>query len=113
MSERYNTYCMSSNAGAGKYADDVMAEVGTDVENADDMQEGKHRDVKMELTYAREAVQRSEDARITTLRKQAAERDRNNLEAKEAAQQQAAASQQQAAASQVAAANSPVSYTHL
>jgi outer membrane protein OmpA-like peptidoglycan-associated protein len=67
------------------------------------MQNGKHRDVKMEFTYAREAVQRAEDARITTLRKQAAERDRQNVEAKEAAQQQAAASQVAAANSQAEA----------
>ncbi|HEY5331037.1 MAG TPA: OmpA family protein [Acidobacteriaceae bacterium] len=104
--EAHNAARIARNAGADKYAADIMAEVATDLKNADDMQASKHRDIKMLNTYAREAVQRSEDARITTLRKQAAERDRNNLEAKEAAQRQAEASQQQAAASQVAAANS-------
>jgi outer membrane protein OmpA-like peptidoglycan-associated protein len=104
--EAHNAERIARHAGADKYAADIMAEVATDLKNADDMQNNKHRDVKMEFTYAREAVQRAEDARITTLRKQAAERDRQNVEAKEAAQAQAAASQQQAAASQVAAANS-------
>jgi hypothetical protein len=104
--EAHNAARIARNAGADKYADDIMREVATDLKNADDMQASKHRDVKMEFTYAREAVQRSEDARITTLRKQAAERDRQNVEAKEAAQAQAAAAQQQAAASQIAAANS-------
>jgi outer membrane protein OmpA-like peptidoglycan-associated protein len=98
--EAHNADRIARNTGADKYSPDIMAEVATDLKNADDTQEGKHRDVKMEFTYAREAVQRAEDARITTLRKQAAERDRNNVEAKEAAQQQAAASQVAAANSQ-------------
>ncbi len=101
--EAHNAARIARNAGADKYAADIMAEVDTDLKNADDMQNGKHRDVKMEFTYAREAVQRAEDARITTLRKQAAERDRQNVEAKEAAQQQAAASQVAAANSQAEA----------
>ena len=92
-------------AGADKYAPDIMREVAVDLKNADDMQSNKHRDVKMLFTYAREATQRAEDARITTLRKQAAERDRANVEAKEKAQEDAAASQRAAADSQVAAAN--------
>jgi outer membrane protein OmpA-like peptidoglycan-associated protein len=101
--QAHNAARIARNAGADKYAADIMAEVATDLKNADDMQNGKHRDVKMEFTYAREAVQRAEDARITTLRKQAAERDRQNVEAKEAAQQQAAASQVAAANSQAEA----------
>jgi len=101
--EAHNAARIARNTGADKYSPDIMAEVATDLKNADDMQADKHRDVKMEFTYAREAVQRSEDARITTLRKQAAERDRQNVEAKEAAQQQAAASQVAAANSQAEA----------
>jgi outer membrane protein OmpA-like peptidoglycan-associated protein len=101
--EAHNADRIARNTGAEKYAADIMAEVDTDLKNADNMQNSKHRDVKMEFTYAREAVQRSEDARITTLRKQAAERDRQNVEAKEAAQQQAAASQVAAANSQAEA----------
>lgn len=89
--------------GADKYAADIMQEVNTDLKNADDMQASKHRDVKMIFTYARSATQRSEDARIVTLRKQAAERDANNVAAREAAQQNAAASQLAAANAQAEA----------
>ncbi len=103
--EAHNAARIARNAGADKYAADIMSEVATDLKNADDEQNSRHRDVKMEFTYAREAVQRAEDARITTLRKQATERDRANVEAKENAQAQAANAQQQAASSQIAAAN--------
>jgi outer membrane protein OmpA-like peptidoglycan-associated protein len=48
-------------------------------------------------------VERAEDARITTLRKQAAEREQNTVIAKNQAQADAAQSQQQAAASQLQA----------
>ncbi len=95
--EAYNAQRIALAAGADKYAPDIMSEVNTDITNAEQIQEGKHRDVKMEFTDAREAVQRAEDARITTLRKQAAERQQN-------AQDQAAASQQAAEQSQLQAA---------
>ncbi len=97
--EAYNAQRIALNTGADKYAPDIMAEVNTDITNAQMNQDGKHRDVKMEFTDARQAVQRSEDARITTLRKQAAERQQN-------AQDQAAASQQQAQQAQLQAAQS-------
>ncbi len=97
--EAYNAQRIALNTGADKYASDIMAEVNTDITNAQNNQDGKHRDVKMEFTDARQAVQRSEDARITTLRKQAAERQQN-------AQDQAAASQQQAQQAQLQAAQS-------
>ncbi len=96
--EAHNAARIARIAGADKYAADIMAEVATDLKNADDIQDSKHRDVKAEFTYAREATQRSEDARITTLRKQANERSR-------AEQQATADAQSQAAASQIAAAN--------
>ena len=104
--EAHNAARIARNSGADKYAPDIMREVAVDLKNADDMQGNKHRDVNMEFTNAREAVQRAEDARITSLRKQAAERDQQNIEAKENAQAAAAAAQQQAAASEIAAANS-------
>lgn len=87
--EAYNAQRIARNAGADKYASDIMAEVSRDVQNAQDMQNNKHRDVKMIFTYARQAVQRSEDARIVTLRKQAAERQQQAQDAKTAAQNQA------------------------
>lgn len=101
--EAYNAQRIALNAGAGKYAPDIMAEVNTDLTNAQANQSGKHRDVKMEFTEARQAVQRAEDARITTLRKQAAERQQNAQDQTAAAQQAAAQSQVQAAQSQAEA----------
>jgi outer membrane protein OmpA-like peptidoglycan-associated protein len=101
--EAHNAARIAVNAGAEKYAADIMAEVKTDLRNMDDMDANKHRDEKMEITYARQAVQRAEDARITTLRKQEAERQRLAQEAKIAAQQQAQQSQVDAANSRAQA----------
>ncbi len=56
----------------------------------------------MEITFARQAVQRSEDARLVTLRKQAAERQLNAELAKRQAESQAQASQIDAAQAQAA-----------
>ncbi len=102
--EAYNAQRIAINTGADKYASDIMSEVSTDITNAQQIQDGKHRDVKMEFTYARNAVQRSEDARISTLRKQAAERQQQAQDAKVEAQQQAQQAQLQAQQSQLAAA---------
>ena len=93
MYEAYNAQRIARNVGAEKYAPEIMAEVSRDIKNAQDMQNNKKRDVKMIFTYARQAVQRSEDARIVTLRKQAAERQQQAQDAKVAAQQEAAQSQ--------------------
>jgi outer membrane protein OmpA-like peptidoglycan-associated protein len=96
--EAHNAARIAELAGADKYAADIMAEVQTDLTNADGMDGNKHRDEKMEITSARQAVQRAEDARITSLRKQDAERQQQAQEAKTAAQIEAANSQAQAAA---------------
>jgi outer membrane protein OmpA-like peptidoglycan-associated protein len=64
-----------------------------DLKNATDILTGKKPDQKMGITYARQAVQRAEDARLVTLRKQAAERQRDA----ELAQQHAEAQAQQSA----------------
>ncbi len=102
--EAYNAQRIAQNAGADKYAPDIMQEVQVDITNAQQIQDGKkHRDVKMEFTDARQAVQRAEDARLTTLRKQANERQQQAQDAKVAAQQQAQQAQLQAAESQAAA----------
>jgi outer membrane protein OmpA-like peptidoglycan-associated protein len=101
--EAYNAQRIAESVGADKYSPDIMKEVATDIQNAQDIQSSKHRDVKMEFTYARSAVQRSEDARIVTLRKQAEERQQQAQDAKVAAQQDAAASQVQAANAQAQA----------
>jgi outer membrane protein OmpA-like peptidoglycan-associated protein len=80
-----------------------MQQAELDLRNASDIDGSKHRDEKMEITDAREAVERAEDARIATLRKQAAEREAATVAAKDQAQQDAAVSQQQAAQSQAQA----------
>jgi outer membrane protein OmpA-like peptidoglycan-associated protein len=98
--EAYNAQRIAMNVGADKYAPDIMKEVAQDIQNAQGEQDNKHRDVKMEFTFAREAVQRSEDARITTLRKQAEERAQQAQQAKVDAQLQAANAQAQAAQAQ-------------
>jgi outer membrane protein OmpA-like peptidoglycan-associated protein len=103
--EAYNAQRIAESVGADKYAPDIMKEVATDIENAQNIQSSKHRDVKMEFTYARSATERAEDARIVTLRKQAEERQQQAQDAKVAAQQQAAQSQLQAQQSQIQASN--------
>ena len=91
--EAYNAQRIAQSVGADKYAPDIMQEVGTDLQNAQAIQDGKHRDVKMEFTAARQAVQRAEDARITSLRKQDEQRQQQAQDAKQAAQMQAQQSQ--------------------
>jgi len=101
--EAHNAFRIAQSVGADKYAPDIMQEATTDLRNADDIDGNKHGDRKMEITFSREAVQRSEDARIDTLRKQAAERQRNSDLAQQQAQQQAQQSQLEAANSALAA----------
>ncbi|HEX5283416.1 MAG TPA: OmpA family protein [Bryocella sp.] len=101
--EAYNAQRIAQQVGANKDASDIMQEVQTDLQNAQAIQDSKHRNVQMEITDAREAVQRSEDARLTTLRKQDEEHQRQQEEAKRQAQMQAQQSQMQAQQSQLEA----------
>jgi outer membrane protein OmpA-like peptidoglycan-associated protein len=101
--EAHNAARIARKVGADKYAPDIMKEVDTDLQNADAMQSNHHRDVHMLFTEAREATQRAEDARISTLRKEADERARQQEADKVQAQQQAAQSQLQAAQAQASA----------
>lgn len=101
--EAYNAQRIAESVGADQYAPDIMKEVATDLRNAQDIQSNKHRDVKMEFTYAREATERAEDARIVTLRKEEEQRQKEAQEAKLRAQQQAMEAQQQASNAQAAA----------
>jgi len=101
--QAYNALRIAQNAGADKYAADIMTQAKQDLTNASDIDRNKKGDRKMEITFARQAVQRAEDARIVTLRKQAAERQQNAEEGRRAAQQQAAQSQLQAQQSQLEA----------
>ncbi len=91
--EAYNAVRIASDTGANKYAADIMQEAQLDLKNASEMDANKKSDKKMVITYARQAVQRAEDARIVTLRKQAAERQLNAEMAKRLAEQQAHESQ--------------------
>jgi outer membrane protein OmpA-like peptidoglycan-associated protein len=101
--EADNALRIAQETGADKYTPEIMAKAELDLRNASDLDNSKHRDVKMEITDAREAVERAEDARIATLRKQAAERDAANVAAKNQAQEQASQSQIEAQKSQMQA----------
>jgi outer membrane protein OmpA-like peptidoglycan-associated protein len=101
--EADNAVRIAQDTGADQYAPEIMAKAKLDLQNAADMDSNKHRDEKMEITDAREAVERAEDARITTLRKQAAEKAQAQVDAKNQAQAQAAQSQADAAQSQTEA----------
>lgn len=101
--EAHNAYNIAKLAGAEKYASDILAKARVALQNADDMDKNKKRDVKMEITFAREAVQRAEDARVASIRAKVAEQRQAEIDARKAAEQQAAASAQAAAASQAEA----------
>jgi outer membrane protein OmpA-like peptidoglycan-associated protein len=95
-----NAIRIAQVAGADKYAPEIMKEAMQDLQNASDIDHNKKGDRKMEITFARQAVQRAEDARLVTLRKQAAERQYNAELAKRDAQNHAQQSQLEAERSQ-------------
>jgi outer membrane protein OmpA-like peptidoglycan-associated protein len=99
-----NAIRIAQEAGADKYAADIMKEAMQDLRNASAIDSNKKGDRKLEITFARQAVQRAEDARLVTLRKQAAERQLNAEIAKREAQEQAQQSQLQAQQAQMEAA---------
>src|SRR6185312_6333352 len=98
-----NAVRIATDAGAEKYATDIMAEAKQDLRNAADIAGNRKGNPKMAVTYARQAVQRAEDARIVTLRKQAAEREMNAELARRDAVNKAQQSQLEAQQSQLAA----------
>jgi outer membrane protein OmpA-like peptidoglycan-associated protein len=106
--EAINAVQIAQAAGADKYAADTMTTAKTALQNAHDIDaHGKER--KEAITYAREAVQSAEDARIITIRKIKAEDEaaaqQAQVNAQQAAQQaQVVAQEAQAAADQQAAA---------
>ena len=87
-------------AGADRYAADIMRQVAHDLEDAEQMNLARRRDVNMVVTSARQATQRAEDARIISLRTQATNRQQQELAARQAAEQQAQTAQAQAAQAQ-------------
>jgi outer membrane protein OmpA-like peptidoglycan-associated protein len=100
--EAMNAVEIAEAAGAGKYASDTIATARTALQNAQDMDSHKG-DRKEEITFAREAVQSAEDARIITIRKIKAEDDAAQIEARNQAQQQAQQSQLEAQQAQAVA----------
>jgi outer membrane protein OmpA-like peptidoglycan-associated protein len=93
--EALNAVQIADAAGAEHYAADTMATAKTALRNAQDMDAHK-ADRKQTITYAREAVQSAEDARIITIRKIKAEDDAAALQAKNQAEQSAQQAQLEA-----------------
>ncbi len=100
--EAMNAVQIASAAGADKYASDTMKTAKTALQNAEDINMHKS-DRKETITYAREAVQSAEDARIITIRKIKEEDDLASQQAKANAEQQAQQSQLAAQQAQLAA----------
>jgi outer membrane protein OmpA-like peptidoglycan-associated protein len=98
--EAMNAVQIADAAGASKYAADTMTTAKTALQNATDI-DTHHKDRTEAITYAREAVQSAEDARIITIRKIKAEDDaaaqQARVNAEQAAQQSQLVAEQQAA----------------
>jgi outer membrane protein OmpA-like peptidoglycan-associated protein len=100
--EAMNAVQIAQAAGADQYAADTMKTAQTALKNAEDINLRK-QDRKETITFAREAVQAAEDARIITIRKLKAEDDAAQLKAKNDAQADAAQSQAEAEKAKLAA----------
>jgi outer membrane protein OmpA-like peptidoglycan-associated protein len=97
--EAINAVQIARADGAEKYAPDTLSTATQDLQNAQNMDTHKS-ERKQEITYAREAVQAAEDARIMTIRKMKLEdeaRQRDAVQQSNEAAQQAALQAQQAA----------------
>jgi len=94
--EAINAVQIADAAGAKKYASDTFSTATMDLRNAQDMDSHKS-ERKQEITYAREAVQAAEDARIMTIRKMKVEDEERQREAAAQAVQQSDQAAQQAA----------------
>src|ERR1700727_1560323 len=80
-----------------------MKDAMQDLQNATAIDQNKKGNRMLEITFARQAVQRAEDARLVTLRRQAAERQLNAENAQRDAQTQAQQSQLEAQQAALAA----------
>lgn len=86
--EAMNAVQIADAAGAEKYASDSMTTAKRALQNAED--ENRHKKNRKEvITYAREAVQTAEDARLITIRKIKAEDDAAQQKARQDAEQAA------------------------
>jgi outer membrane protein OmpA-like peptidoglycan-associated protein len=100
--EAENAVQIAEAAGASKYAGDTIATAKTALKNAQDLD--LHKDNrKQTITFAREAVQSAEDARIITIRKIKAEDEAAQLKARQDAEQSAQQSQADAQKAQLEA----------
>jgi outer membrane protein OmpA-like peptidoglycan-associated protein len=100
--EAENAVDIAVAAGADKYASDTIANAKVALKNAEDLD--LHKDNRRQtITYAREAVQASEDARLITIRKIKAEDDAAQIQARKDAEMAAEQSQADAQQSQLAA----------
>jgi len=102
--EAENAMQIAQAAGADKYAADTMATAKTALRNATDLDTNGKGDRKQTITYAREAVQAAEDARIITIRKIKAEDEAAAQQARVNAEQEAQQQAQQRAQADAAAA---------
>jgi outer membrane protein OmpA-like peptidoglycan-associated protein len=100
--EAENAIQIADAAGAEQYAADTMATAKTALQNAEGLDTNKG-DRKQTITFAREAVQSAEDARLITIRKIKAEDDAAQIKARQDAEQAAQAAQAQAQQSQAQA----------
>ena len=100
--EAINAMQIAQAAGADKYAPESMANAKQDLENAQQMDEHQ-KEMKQEITFAREAVQTSEDARIETIRKIKEEDEAKQRADAEAARHRADQSALEAQQAQLAA----------
>src|SRR5580693_6192432 len=98
-----NAIRIAQAAEADKYAPEIMKEAMQDLQNATAIDQNKKGNRMLEITFARQAVQRAEDARLVTLRRQAAERQLNADNAKRDAEAQAQADADRARAEAAAA----------
>ena len=94
--EAVNAVNIADAGGATKYAPDSMATARTALQNASDIDRRKGSNRKEVITYAREAVQAAEDARIITIRKIKEEDDTAQRKAREDAELAAKQSQETA-----------------
>ena len=94
--EAENAVQIAETGGADQYAADTMTTAKQALENAEGYDHNKH-DRKQTITYAREAVQTAEDARIITIRKLKTADEQAQQQARAHAEQVAAQAQQTAA----------------
>jgi outer membrane protein OmpA-like peptidoglycan-associated protein len=103
--EAQNAVQIAEASGANIYAADTLATAKTALHNSEDINMRKS-DRKETITYAREAVQSAEDARVITIRKMKSADEAAQLKSKqdaEASAQQSQAQAQQADAQRAAA----------